>query len=56
MRAFCRLYEDGLIYRSTRLVNWCSHLNTAISDIEVDTQSLPTNTKTKLSLPGKTET
>lgn len=34
--AFVRLYEQGLIYRDIRLVNWCTRLNTAISDIEVD--------------------
>lgn len=34
--AFVRLYEKGLIYRSERLVNWCSALNTALSDLEVE--------------------
>ena len=34
--AFVRMHEQKLIYRDTRLVNWCSALNTAISDIEVD--------------------
>lgn len=34
--AFERLYNDGLIYRDTRLINWCPHLQTVISDIEVD--------------------
>jgi valyl-tRNA synthetase len=33
--AFERLYNDGMIYRATRLVNWCPHLQTVISDIEV---------------------
>lgn len=33
--AFIRLYKDGLIYRDTRLVNWCCALETVISDIEV---------------------
>ena len=33
--AFIRLYEDGLIYRGKRLVNWDPQLHTAISDLEV---------------------
>jgi valyl-tRNA synthetase len=31
-----RLYEDGLIYRGERLINWCPHCLTALSDIEVE--------------------
>ena len=38
--AFVRMYNDGSIYRAKRLVNWCSKLNTALSDIEVDTLDL----------------
>jgi valyl-tRNA synthetase len=33
---FVRLYDDGLIYRGQRLVNWDPVLKTAISDLEVD--------------------
>ncbi|MEK6661317.1 MAG: valine--tRNA ligase, partial [candidate division NC10 bacterium] len=33
--AFVRLYEDGLIYRGERLINWCPRCRTALSDIEV---------------------
>ena len=33
---FVRLYEDGLIYRGKRLVNWDPVLQTAVSDLEVD--------------------
>jgi len=33
--AFVKLYEDGLIYRGTRLVNWDPILQTALSDLEV---------------------
>lgn len=33
--AFVQLHEEGVIYRSTRLVNWSCTLNSAISDIEV---------------------
>ena len=32
--AFVRLYDRGLLYRDTRVVNWCPTLNTAISNIE----------------------
>jgi valyl-tRNA synthetase len=32
---FVRLYEEGLIYRGQRLVNWDPVLHTAISDLEV---------------------
>lgn len=34
--AFVRLYNDGLIYRGKRLVNWDCKLHTAISDLEVE--------------------
>ena len=33
-----RLYEDGLIYRGKRLVNWDPMLGTAVSDLEVDSE------------------
>src|SRR5205823_12553543 len=33
---FVRLYEDGLIYRGERLINWCPRCLTALSDIEVE--------------------
>jgi valyl-tRNA synthetase len=36
--SFVRLYEDGLIYRATRLINWCSDCRTALSDLEVENQ------------------
>lgn len=36
--AFIRLHDEGLIYRSRRLVNWSCTLNSAISDIEVTSQ------------------
>jgi valyl-tRNA synthetase len=36
IEAFVRLYEDGLIYRARRLINWCPSCRTAISDLEVD--------------------
>jgi valyl-tRNA synthetase len=33
---FKRLYNDGLIYRAERIINWCPRCLTALSDIEVD--------------------
>ncbi len=33
---FCRLYEQGLIYRGERIINWCPHCLTSISDAEVE--------------------
>ena len=36
--AFVRYYEDGLIYRGTRIVNWCPRCHTAVSDLEVKHQ------------------
>jgi len=35
---FVRWYEEGLIYRGKRLVNWDPVLGTAVSDLEVDTE------------------
>ncbi|KAM4641094.1 valine--tRNA ligase, mitochondrial [Discoglossus pictus] len=48
--AFIRLYEDGLVSRRCRLVNWSCALRSAISDIEVESQQL--TGKTYLSIPG----
>lgn len=33
---FVSLYEQGLIYRDNRLINWCPRCHTALSDIEVE--------------------
>jgi valyl-tRNA synthetase len=33
---FKRLYDDGLIHRAERIINWCPRCLTALSDIEVD--------------------
>ncbi len=33
---FKRLYDDGLIYRANRIINWCPTCRTALSDIEVE--------------------
>jgi len=34
--AFVRLYKDGLIYRGTRIINWCPRCGTALADDEVE--------------------
>ncbi|MBL9099741.1 MAG: valine--tRNA ligase [Myxococcales bacterium] len=34
--AFCRLYEEGLVYRAYRLINWDHASQTALSDLEVE--------------------
>ena len=33
---FVKLYEKGLIYRGERMINWCPHCKTALSDAEVE--------------------
>jgi valyl-tRNA synthetase len=38
LETFVRLYDDGLIYRGKRLVNWDPKLGTAVSDLEVDSE------------------
>ena len=40
LQVFVDLYNDGLIYRDKRLVNWDPKLRTAISDLEVETQDV----------------
>jgi len=35
-KVFVTLYNEGLIYRGTRITNWCPKCNTALSDIEVE--------------------
>lgn len=50
MENFCKLYEDGIIYRANRLVNWCCHLNTTLSNLEVDQKIL--NGRTLLNVVG----
>ncbi|MCB2082896.1 MAG: valine--tRNA ligase [Sphingomonadaceae bacterium] len=41
LKVFVDLYNDGLIYRDKRLVNWDPKLRTAISDLEVEQQTIP---------------
>ena len=33
---FCKLYDEGLIYRGERIINWCPTCKTSISDAEVE--------------------
>jgi valyl-tRNA synthetase len=37
---FIRLYEEGLIYRSHYIINWCPRCQTALSDLEVEHQEI----------------
>ncbi len=39
--AFVRLYEEGLMYRAERLINWSPGLKTSLSDLEVDHRDSP---------------
>ena len=47
---FCTLHEEGFIYRSNKLVNWCTALNTSLSNLEVDNKEL--EGRTMLEVPG----
>ncbi|MCI9120785.1 MAG: valine--tRNA ligase [Oscillibacter sp.] len=38
---FCELYDKGLIYKGSRIINWCPHCVTALSDAEVEYQDKP---------------
>jgi valyl-tRNA synthetase len=37
---FIRLYQEGLIYRSHYIINWCPRCHTALSDLEVEHQEI----------------
>ena len=39
--AFCELYDKGLIYKGSRIINWCPHCLTALSDAEVEYTDKP---------------
>lgn len=45
-----QLHEEGIIYRANRLVNWCTKLNTALSNLEVNNKEL--EGRTLLDVPG----
>ncbi|KAJ6465158.1 tRNA synthetases class I-domain-containing protein [Mycena vitilis] len=53
IEAFCRLHEEGIIYRANRLVSWCVKMNTTLSNLEVDQKQL--NGRTMLNVPGYDE-
>ncbi len=40
-RVFVTLYEEGLVYRANRIINWCPRCHTALSDIEVEYEDDP---------------
>jgi len=48
--AFIRFHEQGLIYRGNRLVNFCPHLRTALSDLEVEHEDI--EGKKLIEIPG----
>ncbi|PPQ73033.1 hypothetical protein CVT24_001413 [Panaeolus cyanescens] len=50
IETFCRLHEQGIIYRANRLVNWCVKMNTTLSNLEVDQKEL--KGRTFLDVPG----
>ncbi len=47
---FVQLHDEGIIYRANRLVNWCTKLNTALSNLEVVNKEL--EGRTLLDVPG----
>lgn len=49
-RAIIEMFDNGLIYKKNAFVNWCCHLRSTISDIEVDTVHV--NGPTFISLPS----
>lgn len=40
-QVFVTLYEEGLIYRGKRMINWCPRCMTALANIEVEVEELP---------------
>lgn len=51
--AFIRLHRSGKIYRKESLINWSCHLQSAISDVEVDHKLI--NEPTGITIPGYEE-
>ena len=43
IKNFCKLYKKKLIYKDTKLVNWDTKLETAISDLEVEQKEVQSN-------------
>lgn len=50
VEAFVTLFDEGTIYRASRLVNWCVALNTTLSNLEVENKEI--EGRTFLSVPG----
>ncbi|TYZ58576.1 hypothetical protein PybrP1_009956 [[Pythium] brassicae (nom. inval.)] len=48
--AFCQLWDEQLIYRATRMINWSCRLKTALSEIEVDYVDI--DKRTFMAVPG----
>lgn len=44
------MQEEGIVYRSTRLINWCVRLNTSLSNLEVENKEI--SGRILLSVPG----
>ncbi|MDB5075891.1 MAG: valine--tRNA ligase [Chloroflexi bacterium] len=38
---FVRLWEEGLLYRAARMINWCPRCSSAVSDLEVEHEQRP---------------
>lgn len=53
IETFVSLHDDGTIYRANRLVNWCSALNTTLSNLEVESKEI--EGRTLLKVPGYDE-
>ncbi|KAK5953096.1 hypothetical protein OHC33_005664 [Knufia fluminis] len=47
-KTFVQLFDEGIIYRDNRLVNWSSALSTSLSNLEVDNKELPGRQKLKV--------
>jgi valyl-tRNA synthetase len=50
IESFCKLHEDGTLYRANRLVNWCVKMSTTLSNLEVEQKQL--KGRTLLNVPG----
>ncbi|KAE9555507.1 hypothetical protein FO519_001275 [Halicephalobus sp. NKZ332] len=50
--AFCKLHDEGLIFRRKNIVNWCPTLRSTISDQEVDLLEVPTSSSLSPSIDG----
>src|SRR5215218_7084596 len=50
---FVRLYEEGLIYRAQKLINWCPSCLTALSDLEVEAEEEPNSSIWHIRYPVK---